>query len=262
MPTTKESELRTALLISGGGTTAKAVIEACQRGELKGIIPVAVIVSKPKAGGIEKAQALHIPTFVVSPKEFSSKDEFGKALLKLLKELRVNLVSQNGWLPPTPWNVIEQYENMILNQHPGPLDPGREIDFGGKGMYGSAVTCARVAYAWLAGTDFWTEATTHFVTPEFDKGNLIRVSQLEFERITHPVTIADLQAQPQGLIETTSRIQAELLPLEHQNVIETLRMFAEGNVHPYQRPEPLISEGKEIYARQAREIAVQLFPKG
>lgn len=47
----KESELRTALLISGGGTTAEAVIKATQRGELKGIQPVVVIASRPSAGG-------------------------------------------------------------------------------------------------------------------------------------------------------------------------------------------------------------------
>ncbi|KKR24211.1 MAG: hypothetical protein UT56_C0022G0001, partial [Candidatus Levybacteria bacterium GW2011_GWB1_39_7] len=41
----KESEIRTALFISGGGSTAEAVIKAHQSGELRGILPIVVISS-------------------------------------------------------------------------------------------------------------------------------------------------------------------------------------------------------------------------
>ncbi len=38
----------------------------------------------------------------------------------------------------------------IINQHPEPLDPSRD-DFGGKGMYGAWVSCARLIYEYLPG---------------------------------------------------------------------------------------------------------------
>lgn len=47
-----ENGLRTAFFLSGEGTTAEAVIKACQGGELTEIDPAVVIASKPDAGGI------------------------------------------------------------------------------------------------------------------------------------------------------------------------------------------------------------------
>lgn len=263
----KKSELKIALLISGGGTTASAVIEAYQKGELTGITPVGVISSRPDALGIAKAKALGIETFVVERRLYNSPELFGEEILRILRLLHVDLVSQNGWLPLTPDNVIEAYNGMIVNQHPGPLDPGRLIDFGGKGMYGARVVCACVAYAWLTGNDFTTEATTHFVAPKlgFDKGDLIRVTKMQIPRRITPVTIADLQLDAsiqQDLCKETKDTQKILLPLEHENVIETLRLFAQRKVKGFRRPEPLIPSEYEMHAINAKKIAIQLFPDG
>ena len=224
--------LRTALLISGSGTTAEAVIMACQSSELAGIEIVAVIASKSDAGGIEKAQNLGIPTHVVRVDD----------LLVLLKKLRVQLVSQNGWLPLTPKEVVDEYEGMIVNQHPGPLDPGY-ADFGGKGMYGARVVAARLIYSQLVGGDFWTEATTHLVTEEFDRGLLLRTERLEFSPGAR-----------------TEDIQQQLLLLEHKNVIETLKLFARGKAVGHGRKERLVEEKNLSFLDEAKRMAVKLFP--
>ena len=52
----KEKEVRVAMFISGGGSTAEAVIRGCQDKEIVGIVPVAVISSRPDALGLQKAQ--------------------------------------------------------------------------------------------------------------------------------------------------------------------------------------------------------------
>ena len=57
------NKLRVALLISGGGTTAEAVIKAALGGDLN-ITPAVVVASKNGAGGIDKANSLEIPTEV------------------------------------------------------------------------------------------------------------------------------------------------------------------------------------------------------
>jgi folate-dependent phosphoribosylglycinamide formyltransferase PurN len=260
----KERELRTALLISGGGTTAEAVIKACQSGELKGISPVAVIASRPDAPGIGKAEALGIASYVVQRKDFFSAATFGNELLRILRELKVDLVSQNGWLVKTPPAVIEEYQGRILNQHPGPLDPGRGLDFGGKGMYGARVVCARLAYAWITGENKpWTEATTHYVTEEYDQGDLIRVSKMEIASLGGPVAVAQLRGAPQQLESRTKEVQAQLLPLEHKNVIATLRMFGERRQgEGYRRKKPLIPRENEEWLNQAKNLAIELFPEG
>ena len=241
----KESELRIGLLISGGGTTAEAVIEACQRKKLIGVNPIAVISSRPDASGIQKAESLGIRSFVVQPKNFPTAEAFGERLLKILRDLGVDLVSQNGWLPLTPTNVVREYQGRVINQHPGPLDPGR-AGFGGKGMYGARVSCARLAYEWAIGEiNPWTESTIHWVNEEYDQGDLIRCVSMEVPSFGHPVTISELKQNPQRLINTTKDVQAKLLPLEHKNVISTLAEFAKKKLAGFKRHNPLISKNKE-----------------
>jgi phosphoribosylglycinamide formyltransferase-1 len=263
-----------ALLISGGGTTAEAVINACQSGQLAGIHPRIVITSTKKAGGIQKAEKRGIPTTVVNPRSFDTPDTFGDALLSILKKNDIDIVSQNGWLPLTPQSVIESFPGKIINQHPGPLDPGREYDFGGKGMYGARVVCARIAYAWMTGTDYWIEATTHFVTNEFDKGDLVRTERVGFDdictkfggngRILSPGTQdhARQNVDTQSLINATHELQKRLLTVEHRNLSATLRKFTQGNVVGYKRETELVPEKHIDSLKKAKKIAIQLFPKG
>ena len=259
----KENELRMGLLISGSGTTAEAVIKACQQERLPKVKPVAVISSRPDAPGIEKAKRLKIKTFVVQRKNFPMAEAFGDELLKILRELCVDFVSQNGWLPLTPTNLIKAYQGRIINQHPGPLDPDRSNDFGGKGMYGSRVVCARLAYVWTTDEENpWTESTIHHVTKEYDQGDLIRVVRMAIPSLGRPVTIAELREKPQQLIETTKLVQTKLLSLEHQNVIATLRAFVEGKHPGFTRTKSLISPGQRQVLFEAKKLAVKLFPKG
>jgi len=261
-----ESELRTAFLISGGGTTMEATIKAYIEGRLKGILPVAVIASTQQAGGIVKAKNLGIPeVLVVSKKDLPTTEAFAEKLLAIFNRLQVDLISQNGWLPLTPKQVVDQYPKMIVNQHPGPLDPGRAIDFGGKGMFGKRVTCSRLAYCLLTGQNFWTEASTHFVTPEYDRGDLIRVERLEFSDPNFRVTVAQLNTDEQiqdWLKSQTPQLQAQLLPLEHHNVIATLQLFVDHQEKGFRRSQPLIPAGNENLVVEARKIAKQLFPEG
>ncbi len=256
--------LRTALLISGGGTTAEAVIKSCKEGRLKGIEPVVVISSKPGVEGLRRAEVLSIPTEIVPRSNFTSREAFGDELLTRLKKYGVDLVSQNGWLPLTPANVVSTYKKRIINQHPGKLDPTGSIDFGGKFMYGDTVTCATIIYSWLTGKDFWTEASEHHVTEDekYDKGKLIKVARFDFERISHPITIADIEQNPQPLLEQTKKVQKSLLPLEHKNVIGALQMFAEGQITDgFIRNETLIPTEFIPIAIAAKALAIKLTQK-
>lgn len=256
-------KIRTALLISGGGSTAEAIIKACQSKKLKGISPVAVISSQPDAGGIEKAKALGIKTYVVEPQKFLNHEAFGNKLLRLFKRLKVDLISQNGWMPLTPPNVVKACEGKIINQHPGPLDPENHLDFGGKRMYGSRVTCALLAYRWITDKDYWTQASTHFVNEKYDQGDLIRTLQMDVPKLGRPTSIAQLKSDPKKLIKTTKEVQKTLLPLEHQNVIETLKMFTKNRtVSEHKRTRPLVENENTQILAQAKRLAIRLFPDG
>lgn len=254
--------LRLAIFISGGGTTAEAIIKACKNGELQGISPCLVISSRKNAGGINITKGLGIPTFVVGPKKYKTSKQFGEALLALLKKYQIDIISQNGWLPLTPTNVVTAYRGKIINQHPGPLDPGRKYDFGGKGMYGARVIGARLIYSWLTKRDFWTEATTHLVTDKYDEGNLLKTVKLYYKFTSYPNTRKELEKNQEYIINKTKQIQERLILLEHKNMIETLNQFSNGGVKENIRLEVLIAEKNKNILEYAKQLAIELFPYG
>lgn len=255
------SSLRTAILISGSGSTAEAIIRACQDGWLEDVCPAVVIASKNEAGGIVKAQALGIKVEVVERKLFTTIESFGKKLLKLFKKYGVDLISQNGWLPLTPSEVVCEYKGRIINQHPGPLDPGR-LDFGGKGMYGARVVGARLIYSQMAGSDFWTESTVHHVTNEYDKGEIIRTSRINIPAVPRAISLSKLESNLELLTKTIEEIQARLLPIEHENMIKTLSLFASRKTPIFIRRKPLIPIKNKELLIEAKKLAIKLFPKG
>lgn len=253
-------KLRLALLISGGGTTAEAVIKACQSGKLN-LDPAIVISSDPTALGLDKAKALGIKTYIVS-----KNIQLGDELLHIFRNEYIDIISQNGWLLLTPKIVVEKYQGRIINQHPGPLDPGNLMDFGGKGMFGARVTAARLAYIWATGTELWTEATAHFVTEEFDKGKLISVERMTIPFSKEKIPLATLQSDlriQKKLIAETKRVQAKLLPIEHINFTTALQKFAEGeHVKGYTRSEPLIPSKNTQLLSEIKKLTITLFPNG
>ena len=253
-------KIRTALLISGSGTTAEAVINKCQSGELEGIKPVVVISSKPDVDGLMKAKKLGIKTEVIQQRLFTSREAFGEGLLDLLKENDVDLVAQLGWLPLTPLNVVEKYNKRIFNQHPAPLDPGRP-DFGGKGMYGLRTHLALLLYKQLTGSQIDTEATTHWVDPNYDKGNIIRRVTMKINTPNRIMTIEEITDNPtiqQQLLESAGDIQKRLLPIEHDNVVSTLQGLAKGENLFFRREKPLVPEENIKCLDNAKDFAIKL----
>ncbi|MCR4328401.1 MAG: phosphoribosylglycinamide formyltransferase [Patescibacteria group bacterium] len=239
--------MRIAILLSGGGTTAEAIIRATQMGRLSGVEVACVIASKPEAGGIERVKRAGVPkkdVIVLSPKAFPSRDEFGESIIKECRARGVDFVGQYGWLVKTPENVIAAFEGRIVNQHPGPLDPGRP-DFGGKGMYGKRVHAARLFFVRAVQRDFWTEMTAHRVTTEYDKGAVLHAKQVSILEDDTPETLA-----------------ARALPVEHKVQIETIEMFAKGAVKEIVRGKPLILPGEEQILEEAKRRAVEMFPNG
>ncbi len=252
---------RLAILLSGSGTTAEAIIKASQAGVLAGVIPVVAISNVNDAAGLTKARALGVDTHVVERKGKTSV-QFGRELVSVLQKYNVMIVSQNGWLPLTPAPVIEAYKGNIINQHPGPLDPGKN-DFGGKGMYGKRVTAARLAYAWMTGEGNWTESTVHHVTDDFDKGDVIRVEMLPFISEFSGLSMSEMKKHTDVFINSVNKLTALLLPLEHTNVISALRLFGEKDSFPvFRRKKTLVGVQHRAILAQAKEFAMHVFSNG
>ncbi|OGF28268.1 hypothetical protein A2242_03430 [Candidatus Falkowbacteria bacterium RIFOXYA2_FULL_47_9] len=239
--------MRIALLISGGGTTAGAIITACKNGQLPNIAPVLVIASKAGIGGIERVKAagmLEKNIVVIEPKKFPTPHDFGEAILKECEQRGVEFIGQYGWLALTPSNVIARYEGMMTNQHPGPLDIGRP-DFGGSGMYGKRVHAARICFVKKTNRDFWSEATAQRVAVRFDEGAVLKTRRV-------PIVPGD----------TPETLAARLLPLEHEVHIATLQDFADNTVKEIKRDTPLVLPGEEDTLEECKRQAIAAYPNG
>jgi phosphoribosylglycinamide formyltransferase-1 len=150
----------------------------------------------------------------------------------------------------TPLEVVLHYEGRSINQHPGPLDPDpvRQLDFGGTGMYGRRVHCARLLFLRLGKSlpeDMWTEVSAQRVAKQYDQGALLGIRTVPIELDDDPESLA-----------------ARALPEEHQLQIDTLAAFADGNVQEYCRPQPLISDRHVSLLLEAKRLAKLIFPKG
>ena len=218
------------LAISGGGSTAEAILRAWSKGKLPGIKPALVIASKPGIQGINRAISAGVKTedvVVISRKAYAWDQTFGDDILWECVKRGIKkgeaIWGQYGWLPKTPWGVINHFR-FTVNQHNGPIDPGRP-GFGGKGMHGEATHWAVLEFRRRTGmANPWTEATAQLVDEEYDKGQLWGTSQV-------PVFEED----------TPEILAARVLPKEHLLQIAVLDFLSrEENQSPHMRREPLI----------------------
>ena len=154
---------RIAVLVSGGGTNLQALIDAQMRGELGGGEIAAVISTKVGAYALERAAKAGIPGYVLPRKDFESVPLMTAALVKLLRELEIDLVVLAGCMTIFTEELIQAYPNAIMNVHPA-LIPS----FCGKGYYGLRVHEEALKYGVKV-----SGATVHFVTEECDGGPII-----------------------------------------------------------------------------------------
>lgn len=240
--------LNLAVLVSGGGSTMKKIGEACLFGDLRGLVELTLVVaSKPGIGAIDKARGLGLSEDqirVCDPKNFPTSEYFGEALLGLFGAYGITQIGQHGWLPLTPANVVTAFRGRIINQHPGPLDNGRP-DFGGNGMYGRRVLCARLLYARQTGLpeDQFTEMTAHQVTPKFDVGQIVGWTSI-------PLRPGD----------TVESLQELALPAEHELHIAVLRQAALGELGHLERTHRLVPDERVELLEECKRLACLLYP--
>ncbi len=199
---------RIGVLVSGGGSNLQAIIDSIEDGRLEAEIAV-VISNKPDVLALERAAQHGIPTVVINHREFSTVQEFTRAILNSIKGYRVDLVCLAGFLRILDRSLTDAYPNRVLNIHPALLPA-----FGGKGMYGHHVHEAVIA----SGTKY-SGATVHLVTPETDVGPII---------IQGIVSISDADT-PESLAEKVLKIEHQIYPeaiklvLEERIVIDGMR---------------------------------------
>lgn len=168
--------LRLAVMVSGGGTNLQAVIDAIDEGRIKDAQIAAVISNKKDAYALERARKHGIKHYCISPKDYESREAFGRALVDALDAEQADLVVLAGYLVILPEILIQKYQNRMINIHPS-LIPS----FCGSGYYGLKVhECA------LARGVKVTGATVHFVDEGTDTGPIILQKAVEVRQDDTP----------------------------------------------------------------------------
>lgn len=167
------------VLASGGGTNLQAIIDACERGEIKGEVAV-VISDKSDAFALERARKKNIPAVHIPPKGLK-REEHEKLVDEVLAKYGADLVALAGYMRIlTPW-LIQKYSGRMMNVHPALLP-----SFGGEGMYGEHVHEAVLKYGCKV-----SGCTVHFVSTEVDGGPIILQESVPVLENDTPTTLAN-----------------------------------------------------------------------
>lgn len=155
--------LNVVVMVSGGGTNLQAIIDAVHSGKITNTRIAGVISNNQNAYALTRAEENGIAAQCISPKQFSDRTEFNRALLDVVDAMEPDLIVLAGFLVVIPPEMIRKYEHRIINIHPS-LIPS----FCGTGYYG-----LKVHEAALARGVKVVGATVHFVDEGTDTGPII-----------------------------------------------------------------------------------------
>jgi phosphoribosylglycinamide formyltransferase-1 len=195
------SPLPIAVLISGGGTTLRNLLQRAAAGLL--CVDIKLVISNTaKAGGLQFAAEADLPARIIRPGAYATAAAFSEAIFQACRDAEVQLVVMAGFLKHVL--VPPDFEHRVTNIHPG-LIPA----FCGQGYYGLRVHQSVLEYgAKVSG------CTVHFVDNQYDHGPII------LQRVV-PVHDDD----------TSHTLAARVFEAECEAYPQVLQWIAEGRVH-------------------------------
>ena len=189
--------LKLGVLISGSGSNLQSIIDNIEKGALPAQIKI-VVSNNPQAYGLTRSKRHGIPCTVLNHQDYSSREEFDRELIRILKDAGVDLIVLAGFMRILTASFLRAFDQKIINIHPAllPAFPGthvqqKAIDYGVK----------------------FSGCTVHFVDEGVDTGPIIIQSVV-------PVFQDD----------TGETLAARILKEEHRIYPQAIQFFAEGKI--------------------------------
>ncbi|HAJ33954.1 MAG TPA: phosphoribosylglycinamide formyltransferase [Candidatus Atribacteria bacterium] len=189
--------LNIGVLVSGRGTNLQVIIEAIEEGKIEGRISI-VISDNPDAYALKRAKRYNIETQYINFKEFKTREDYDKKIIKSLKEKEIELVVLAGYMRILSSYFIRTYRNKIMNIHPAllPSFPGLEaqsqaVNYGVK----------------ISG------CTVHFVDEGIDSGPIILQKAVEVKDD-----------------DTEESLAERILKEEHKIYPQAIQLFSQGRL--------------------------------
>jgi len=192
--------LKVVVLISGGGSNLKALLEAAAtHGYPARIVAVG---SDTDAPGLEHARLAGVPTFIVRPRDHASREEWGENLASAIRAHlpagEPGLVLSAGLMRVLPPGFVREFSPHLINTHPAllPLFPGAH-----------AVRDA------LAAGAIETGVSVHIIDEGVDTGPVLRQRAISI--------LAD---------ESEAELHERIKQIERPLLVETVRAIAIGEL--------------------------------
>lgn len=193
--------LSIVVLISGSGSNLKALLEACDNPLY--LAKILAVGADNAAAGLAHAEQFGVPTFVVEPGLFDSREQWSQMLLENVRYHNPDLVILAGFMKVLPENFVSELSPNLINLHPSllPAFPGAH-----------AVRDALAAGASNTG------ATVHIVDAGVDTG---------------PVLAQREVAIVAGISE--SELHEQIKVVERSLIVEVVAEIAEGKLNLAER---------------------------
>jgi phosphoribosylglycinamide formyltransferase-1 len=190
--------LSVVALISGSGSNLRALLEAANN-PLNGFKIIAVGADNA-ADGLAHAELFGVPTFVVTPNSFESREKWAEVLYDNVMHFNPDLVVLAGFMKILPANFVGALSPNLINTHPSllPAFPGAH-----------AVRDALAAGAKVTGV------TIHVVDEGVDTGPHIAQREVEVLSDDNEYDLHERikTVERELLVETVKKIAAKTLTL-------------------------------------------------
>ena len=184
-----------AVLISGNGSNLQAIIDNF-RDEV-GIEISSVISNKADAYGLTRANREGIETHIVNHEDYSSREDFEKELIKILKKESPDLIVLAGFMRILSNLFISEYYGKLINIHPSLLPNYKGMD-----------THRRV----LENDEEFHGVTVHYVDNSLDGGPICAQSKIKIDT------------------KDQKRLEEQIHELEYELYPEVIKNIASGKM--------------------------------
>ncbi len=152
-----ETKIRLGILASGNGSNFEYIVKAIRKKKLNAEISI-LIVNNPDCLAIKKAIKYEIPYLIINHRNCNTRTEHDKLVMNKLEEFSVELVVMAGWMRIVGKDLINKFENRLINIHPSLLPSFKGVD---------AIQQAMDNKVTITG------CTVHHVQKEVDSGSII-----------------------------------------------------------------------------------------
>ncbi|XP_073956302.1 trifunctional purine biosynthetic protein adenosine-3 Gart isoform X2 [Choristoneura fumiferana] len=191
---------RVAVLVSGNGSNLQALLDTTRDATQCMCADIALVVSNKKdAFALKRAEKAGVPSLVFNYKDYTSREEFDRAITAALDAHKIDFVCLAGYMRILSGEFVQKWKGRLVNIHPSllPLHPGLE----------APKQC-------LDAGDRESGCTIHFVDEGMDTGPIIlqeRVPVLKddtVESLTERIHSAEHRAFPRALrLLATGRVR-------------------------------------------------------